>query len=128
MNNIHWCICGQRATELHHIVFRSIVKPLENCTLNHIYLCSNCHRGTNGVHGSKGHKLDWQLKLEFQNKLELLFDKELLTREEIQEVLKISGKPLNRLLKLCKVKEGKYIREDVIRACMGNKLIVESEE
>lgn len=33
---IHWCtICGQRATELHHRVFKSKVKPLENCKLNH---------------------------------------------------------------------------------------------
>ena len=29
MNDIRWCICGQRATELHHIVFRSQCKPLD---------------------------------------------------------------------------------------------------
>lgn len=124
MNDIHWCpICGQRATELHHIVFRSIVKPLEHCKLNHIYLCQEHHRGTYGVHGKYGHKLDWQLKLEFQNKLEMLLDKELLTREEIQEVLRISDKPLNSLLKALSRHKDKYVREDIIRACMGGKLI-----
>lgn len=129
MNDIHWCpICGQRATELHHRVFRSQCKPLENCKLNHIYLCQEHHRGTQGVHGNKGHKLDRLLKLQFQNNLEILWDKQYLTREEIKEVLQISDKALNRLLKtLVKVKD-KYIREDVIRQCLGGKLILESEE
>ena len=128
MNDIHWClVCGQRATELHHIVYRSQMKPLENCKLNHIYLCQEHHRGTQGVHGSKGHKLDRLLKLQFQNNLEILFDKEFLTREEIKEVLQIADKPLNRLLKPLVLQKGKYVREDVIRACMGGKLIVEEE-
>lgn len=129
MNDIHWClVCGQRATELHHIVYRSQMKPLENCKLNHIYLCQEHHRGTQGVHGSKGHKLDRLLKLQFQNNLEILFDKEFLTREEIKEVLQIADKPLNRLLKPLVLQKGKYVREDVIRACMGGKLIVEEEK
>lgn len=125
-DDIHWClVCGQRATELHHIVFRSQVKPLENCKLNHIYLCMKHHRGTQGVHGSKGHKLDRLLKLQFQNNLEILLDSEYLTREDIKGVLQLADKPLNRLLKALKVKEGKYTREDTIRACMGGKLITE---
>lgn len=129
MNDIHWClVCGQRATELHHIVYRSQMKPLENCKLNHIYLCQEHHRGTQGVHGSKGHKLDRLLKLQFQNNLEILFDKEFLTREEIKEVLQIADKPLNRLLKPLVLQKGKYVREDIIRACMGGKLIVEEEQ
>lgn len=129
MDNTECCfVCGQRATELHHIVYRSQVKPLENCKLNHIYLCQEHHRGTKGVHGSKGHKLDRLLKLQFQNNLEILFDKEFLTREEIKEVLDISDKPLNRLLKPLVLQKGKYVREDVIRACMGGKLIVEEEQ
>jgi hypothetical protein len=108
-------------------VYRSQVKPLENCKLNHIYLCQEHHRGTQGVHGKKGHKLDRALKLQFQNNLELLFDKQYLTREDIQEVLQIKDKPLDSLLKTLNLKECKYIREDVIRACMGGKLIFEGE-
>lgn len=128
MSDIHWClVCGQRATELHHRVYRSQVKPLENCKLNHIYLCQEHHRGTNGVHGKNGHKLDKLLKLQLQNNLELLFDKPLLTREEIQEVLQIKDKPLNSLLKTLKIKGDKYTREDVIRQCLGGKLIMEGE-
>lgn len=100
MSDIHWCpICDQRATELHHRVFRSQVKPLENCKLNHIYLCQEHHRGTQGVHGTKGHKLDRLLKLQFQNNLEILWDKQYLTREEIKDVLQIADKQLDRLLK-----------------------------
>ncbi|MDP4147584.1 MAG: hypothetical protein Q8936_24475, partial [Bacillota bacterium] len=59
-----------RLGELHHIMFRSECKPLENCKLNHIHLCASHHRGTNGVHGKNGHSLDRKLKLKFQNKLE----------------------------------------------------------
>lgn len=124
---IHWCICGQRATELHHIVFRSKVKALENCKLNHIYLCPNCHRGTAGVHGRDGNYLDTRLKLQFQNKLEIMLDKEQLTKVEINQVLKISENSLNKLLKAVKVQRNKYSREDVIRQCMGGKLILEGD-
>ena len=52
---------------------------------------------------------------------------EHLTKEEVQEVLKIADKPLNRLLKPLRVHKGKYIKEEVIRACMGGKLIIEGD-
>ena len=58
-------VCGGIGSEIHHIVRRSL-KPTEN---NLILLCSNCHRGTNGVHGMKGHKLDVILKKGLQDKL-----------------------------------------------------------
>ncbi|MGL4108348.1 hypothetical protein [Clostridium sp. LP20] len=86
------------------------------------------HRGTQGVHGSKGHKLDRLLKLQFQNNLEILWDKRYLTREEIKEVLKVADKPLDRLLKSLILQKDKYVREEVIRACMGGKLIIEHIE
>ena len=75
----------------------------------------------------KGYKKLRALKLELQNKLEFLFDKEYLTREEIKEVLKISNKPLDRLLKPIVMKKGLYEREDVIRACMGGKILLERQ-
>ena len=125
MKEIHFCeVCGPSyGIEMHHRVFRSECKPLERCKLNHVYLCSNHHRGTYGVHGREGNKLNRKLKLEFQNKLEILFDKRELTEEEINEVLQISEKALQRLLKTLTLHKGKYVREDVIRACMGGKLI-----
>ena len=123
MNN--WCkVCGNPYTELHHILFRSEVKALEHCKLNLVNLCVEHHKGTYGVHGSKGAGLNRKLKLEFQNKLEELLDKQYLTREEINKILQIGDKALNRLLKSLSLHKDKYIKEDVIRACIGGKLII----
>lgn len=117
-------VCGSPYVELHHIVYRSENKNLENYKLNFVYLCQEHHRGTYGVHGSKGSGLNRKLKLEFQNKLEELLDKQYLTKEEINNILQIDDKALNRLLKRLSLQDDKYIKEDVIRACMGGKLIV----
>ena len=124
---IHFCreCYSSYGIELHHIIYRSENKNLENCKLNHTYLCQEHHRGTYGVHGSKGSKLNRKLKLEFQNKLEMLLDKQYLTKEEVNEVLQISDKALNRLLKTLSLQKGKYVRESVIRACMGGMIICE---
>lgn len=118
-------ICeSNHLVETHHIVKRKQAKYLENCKLNLINLCWDHHKGTYGVHGKYGHKLDQELKLEFQNKLEELWDKQYLTREEINNILQIDDKALNRLLKRLTLQNDKYIKEDVIRACMGGKLII----
>lgn len=93
-----------------------------------MYLCQEHHRGTYGVHGSKGAALNRKLKLEFQNKLEILWDKQYLTKEDIREVLQISDKALNRLLKTLSLQKDKYVREEVIRACMSGKMIVEGDQ
>lgn len=124
---IHYCReCGTSYNvEQHHIMFRSEVKALEHCKLNHTYLCPTDHRGTFGPHGSKGAANNRKYKLEFQNKLEILLDKQYLTKEEINEVLEISDKALNRLLKTLRLQKDKYVREDVIRACMGGRIICE---
>ena len=116
------CICGKRACEVHHRVFRSQAPSLIQCDLNLIPLCQECHYS---IHHGKGHKLDRLLKLQIQNNLEILWDKQYLTREEIKEVLQIADKSLDRLLKSLILQKGKYVREEVIRACMGGKLILE---
>ncbi len=121
-------VCGATATELHHIIFRKQNKQLENCKLNYIFLCRRCHRGTNGVHGTDGHELNQKLKLHFQNKLEILFVKEYLETKEIKVALGIKNEEVDRLLKTLQTKEGTYFREDVIRACMGGKMIVEDKQ
>ena len=62
--------CGATGIiEKHHIFFRSKAKALVDCKLNLIDLCQECHRGTNGVHGPHGHKLDIKLKRQAQDKL-----------------------------------------------------------
>lgn len=125
MDEIKFCkVCGTSyGVELHHRVYRSECKPLENCKLNHTYLCNKHHRDHKvGVHFNK--KFDREIKLEFQNWLEILFNKPYLTREEIKEVLEIADKPLNSLLKTVERHKDKYVREEVIRVCMGGKLII----
>lgn len=126
---IHFCkVCGTSyGVELHHRVYRSECKPLENCKLNHAYLCNKHHRDHKvGVHFNK--KFDNEIKLEFQSWLEILWNKPYLSREEIKEVLEISDKPLNKLLKPLTLQKGKYVREEVIRQCMGGKLVIEEDK
>lgn len=120
-------ICGQRATELHHIIFRSQVKALINCKYNFVYLCSECHRGNRGVHTKNGSELNNKLKLMFQNKLELLFTKELLSKEDIKETLEIKDKAVDSLCKLMKSEKGMFTREDIIRTCMGGRMILQED-
>ncbi|MDP4147367.1 MAG: hypothetical protein Q8936_23330 [Bacillota bacterium] len=114
--------------ELHHIVFRSKCKPLENCKLNHIHLCYEHHRGTNGVHGRLGHVLDKKLKLRFQNNLEILFCQNYFTLEDVMNTLGISFNNIRRLSKRFKCEKGYYTRESIIRACMSDKMIIEGYE
>lgn len=111
-------------TQLHHIVFRSECKQLEHCKLNFVYLCLKHHQDhREGVHHNL--KLNRKYKLRFQNQLEILWDKQYLTREEINEVLQISDKALNRLLKTLTLQKDRYVREEVIRQCMGGRMIIE---
>lgn len=119
-------ICGEVATEWHHIVFRSECIALIKCNMNLVKLCTQCHNELH--HGKYGYKINRKLKLGFQNKLRLLFCKNELTKLEIRITLKITESEANRLLKMLIPKEDKYIREDVIRACMGGKIILEDEK
>ena len=112
--------CGGVGSEMHHIIPRSHCRALIHCEKNLIALCSRCHRGKNGVHQNR--ELDLKLKLEFQNELEMLFDKEYLTEEMINDVLKISDTALKGLLKPLKREKEGYERISVIRQIMGGRL------
>ena len=116
-------LCKLRpASEIHHIIYRSHCKALIKSNLNLISLCQQCHAK---IHrGKESKELNKKLRLQFQNKLEILFDKKYLTEEEINDVLKISQTALKGLLKTLTVYKGNlFKREDVIRACMGGKII-----
>ena len=116
-------LCKLRpASEIHHIIYRSHCKALIKSNLNLISVCQQCHAK---IHrGKESKELNKKLRLQFQNKLEILFDKEYLTEEEINDVLKISQTALKGLLKTLTVYKGNlFKREDVIRACMGGKII-----
>lgn len=47
--------------ELHHIFFGGL-RPISDKLGLVVYLCKECHRGTNGVHGKNGNKLNRKLK------------------------------------------------------------------
>ena len=116
-------LCKLRpASEIHHIIYRSHCKALIKSDINLIPLCQQCHAK---IHrGKESKELNKKLRLQFQNKLEILFDKQYLTEEEINDVLKISQTALKGLLKTLTVYKGNlFKREDVIRVCMGGKII-----
>lgn len=119
-------ICGKNyLVETHHIVKRGQAKYLEKCKLNLIDLCYDCHRGTKGMHGKYGSELDHEIKERFQNNLKLIFGSDIYyTTEQIAEKLDISLKDANHLVKFILPNIDKYKGEDIIRACMGGKLII----
>lgn len=114
-------ICGMPG-EQHHIVFRSQCKAMIKAPINHMYLCEEHHRGTYGVHGREGHKLDIKLKMQMQKKLFELFERESYTEKDIQKLLGISNKDVRMLVKLTSCKDGRYDRIDIVRAAMGGML------
>lgn len=114
--------------EKHHIIYRSSCKPLAHCKYNIVYLCQDCHRNKPyAVHNKHGHAMDIKLKLEFQNWLEETFYQDRYTLEEIRKKLDISQNSIRSLSKLMDIDRGAYTRENIIRACMGGK-IIEMEE
>lgn len=98
---------------------RSQARYMIKAPINHIYLCEEHHRGTYGVHGREGHKLDIKLKMQMQKKLFELFERESYTEKDIQQLLGISNKDVRMLVKLISCKDGRYDRVDIVRAAMG---------
>lgn len=115
-------VCASSNTEKHHIIKRSQSKALIKCQLNLVELCPTHHRGHNGVHGKNGHELDLRLKINFQNKLNSLFPDEYVTSAEIYYTLDITHACVDRLTKNLRLYKQGYLKEDVIRACMGGRL------
>ena len=77
----HQClVCGSWNIEDHHIYFGPKRKLSEKYGLK-VWLCPTHHRGTYGVHGKEGHKLDVELKVLGQKAFEYHYG----TREEFIE-------------------------------------------
>ena len=55
-------VCGSWNVEDHHIFFGQANRKLSEKYGLKVWLCPTHHRGTIGVHGRDGHKLDMQLK------------------------------------------------------------------
>lgn len=63
--------CSSYGTELHHIISGSGKRKQHQNEHSVILLCSECHRGQNGVHGKNGNILNIKLKQDLQ---ELYFE------------------------------------------------------
>lgn len=56
-------VCDTKCvTELHHVFFGRGRRKISDREGLVVYLCPLCHRGTNGVHGKNGYKLNITLK------------------------------------------------------------------
>ena len=129
---MHYGVCSNCGAsgivEKHHVFFKSKARALKNCNLNLVDLCTDCHSGTNGVHGPHGHNLDIKLKRETQNKLiTALQDNEIeegeTTLQGIARILGVTEKEVQAACKNIKtVYEDTYAIEDVVRALQGGKL------
>lgn len=111
------------ALQGHHIISRKQQPALIKCDINIINLCWSCHHGTYGIHGKYPESIKEELRGNIQDKLyELFKDKELYKFEEIQKILKIKFSEALMLSKIIYPIAGLYKKEDIIRACMGERL------
>lgn len=74
-NDLHRCYaCGRISSiELHEIFFGSRNRQLSIKYGLVVPLCSECHRGTNGVHGKNGKELNMKLKAVGQRSFERFY-------------------------------------------------------
>ena len=76
-------VCYAPGTELHHIIYGKGKRKEHETVESVVLLCYECHRGTYGVHGKNGSKLNRQLKIGLQEKYKSLGYSE----EEIRELM-----------------------------------------
>lgn len=105
--------------ELHHIIFRSQASYMVNVKVNFVYLTPEAHRGNNSPHKSR--KKDLEYKKELQAKLNKMFCKDYYTLEQIKEILEISRKEAESIVKTLRLTKGGYSRLDVIQRCLGGR-------
>ncbi|MBO4863822.1 MAG: hypothetical protein J5517_05630 [Eubacterium sp.] len=65
-------LCQRRTfTQLHHIIHTGVPKKKQDKMGLVVYLCLDCHTGTNGVHGKNGAERDHDLKALAQARWEI---------------------------------------------------------
>lgn len=74
-------VCGSAGEELHHIVQGTGKRNKHETSESIVLLCRECHRGTRGVHGRNGAKLNKALKKQLQEK----YFQQGYTEEEVRE-------------------------------------------
>ncbi len=72
-------LCGMRATERHHVFGGPNRKHSEAHGFT-VLLCSDCHRGTYGIHGKHGATSNLRLKRQTQKLFEDHFSREEFLR------------------------------------------------
>lgn len=122
-------LCGSTENiQAHHVVSRKQQPALIRCKHNLVDLCADCHiLAPNAVHNN-GFKELKQLRLEKQREYYKLFELKYYPKDVIKELLGISQKDIDMLLKPVKNVAGFYEREDIIRACMGGKILIDVGE
>lgn len=76
-------ICGKTdRLEVHHICHGTANRSLSDKYGLWVFLCPDCHRGTNGVHGKNGHHRDQTLKCTAQR----AFENKIGSREEFRAI------------------------------------------
>ncbi|WWU66106.1 hypothetical protein QJR26_06965 [Clostridium baratii] len=118
-------LCGKSEYEIaihkHHVVSRKQQPALINCELNLVDICVECHTtGKNAIH-NKGYENLKKLKRDKQVEYYGIFNKDFYTKDEVRELLDIKQEEVDKLLK--HLSPTIYEKEDIIRACMGGKLI-----
>jgi len=63
-------VCHNSNIEEHHVFFGTANRKLSEKYGLKVYLCSEHHRGTRGVHGNQGKELDTYLKQLAQSRFE----------------------------------------------------------
>jgi len=109
--------CGLNNSEIHHIIFKSSAKYMENVPSNMVYLCVEHHRGNHSPH--KNDRINKEYKLDYQDYLENLFTKDYYGPEEIGKLLRVSHKEVNRITKTLWIKENGYETRELIKHCLG---------
>lgn len=66
----------QGPTELHHILHGTGYRKIADKLGLVVYLCHDCHQGTDGIHGKNGHERDIDLKKIAQHTYEHLHSHE----------------------------------------------------
>lgn len=75
-------LCGKYGNlERHHCLFGTANRKKADKYGLTVYLCPDCHRGTNGIHGKNGHPYDLRLKQIAQREFEKTH-----SREEFVEI------------------------------------------
>lgn len=105
--------------ELHHIIFRSKAPYMVHVPVNFIYLSPEAHRGKNGPHHNR--KKDLELKKELQVKLKIMFCNSYYTLDQIKEILGISEKVAERIVKVLPLTKQGYESEKLIFHMLGDK-------